>query len=87
MKVVESKVKINNVMIVKGEVVTPSWKGGIQLVFTNAGIFIDNLKEVAYKGIYGHDWSLHERGEVVAFLKYDVKNKDNGLDNWINKSL
>jgi len=82
-KIVES-VKINHVMIVDGGVICQSWRGEMQVVYTNIGIFIDNLKGVQYKGIYGYDWNTFKGKEVEAVLKYGVINKCSGLDNWIN---
>ncbi len=72
--------KIVSVKEVPGSKYNPIWKGRMQEIETDNGIYIDNLTGITYGGFLGHNWST-EIGNTInasvilsagnSWLKYE----------------
>lgn len=78
------KFKIERVEIVKGNVLESNWKSPMQIIYTDKGIFIDNMPNKQFghwkSGCKGYDWFSYigetvENVEITRLPNY----------NWLQK--
>ena len=73
--------EIISVKIVLGQSLSPKWRNNMQVIETNKGTYIDNIKNVPSHLTPGYDWSSSVGQKVSGILV----NNSSGF-NWLNKS-
>lgn len=67
--------KILSVTECAGSKFNSSWRGRMQEITTDKGVFIDNLPGVTYGGFLGHNWKNEVGNTVRASIVISANNK------------